>query len=370
MDRILLITEKPGLSENVLKGLSNVVLNGKKIDTVFVYPISWWQWKVPKKTPLRKIPHTPSTEDMTLKLNPMMDSLPYASLNTDDGDLVVGKRAGYTTSELRKILLDRWNEYESVICIPGNDRNGWGSLIRWFRWLAEIDETILIGKDIRCLMPKDFSIESVEKSFHEACSLNSDHIAEMSRQFEFKHVFDAWFNMNAATVFGIAQKKAGVENPDLITKYEIMTLHAIEKIDYLNLQKHEILQGMQHWCGTGSYKRKVSINGVKKEKFACLAFEEVDHKRENPEEYKTVGIGSDMSRQSIIDKLIAKKMLQEKNDVIKVTDLGKQFLVRCHFGTFDPDLPFRIEKWIKNDDINSVKRYIRRYFSRQKRYVM
>lgn len=373
MSRVLLITEKPGISDNVSQGLSNVLLKDKKVDTVFIYPVSWWQWKIAKKTPLRKIPSTPDPKDMTLKLHPAMNMVPYGQIHRDEESIVVSKRNGFSISDFRKILIDRWSEYEKVICIPENDRNGWGSLIRWFRWFSEVDENLLIGKDIRCLMPEDFSVQSVEESYHKACSLNNNHVEEMSRQFEFKHLFDAWFNLNSATVFGIAQKKAGVESQEIVTKYEIMTLHAIHKGEHLHLKAHDILHGMKVWCGSGAYKAKLCREDLDrgKGKFACLAFEEVEHRREAPYEYLTIGIGSDTSRDTILQKLIFKKMIVEGEDeIIRLTEIGRRFLERCHFGTFDPDLPFRLERWIKYDDIEGVKRYIRRYFSRQKRYVI
>lgn len=373
MSRVLLITEKPGISDSVSQGLSNVLLKDKKVDTVFIYPVSWWQWKIPKKTPLRKIPSTPDPKDMTLKLHPAMDIVPYGQIHNGNESFVVSKRSGYTISDFRKILLDRWDEYEKVICIPENDRKGWGSLIRWFRWFSEVNEAILIGKDIRCLMPESFSVEAVEDSYHKACSLNNDHVGEMSRQFEFKHLFDAWFNLNSATVFGIAQKKAGVEYQDIVTKYELMTLHAIKKGEQLNLKMHDILQGMKAWCGSGAYKAKLCRDDLEKGKgkFACLAFEEVEHRREAPYEYLAVGIGSNTSRDTILQKLISKNMIAEGDDeIVRLTETGNDFLNRCHFATFDPDLPFRLERWIKYDDLEGVKRYIRRYFSRQKRYVI
>lgn len=373
MARVLLITEKPGISENVSKGLSNVVLKDKEVDTVFIYPISWWQWKIAKKTPLRKIPSTPSPKDMSLKLNPTLDVVPYGQISIDGELSVASKRSGYTISDFRKILIDRWDEYEKIVCIPEDDRNGWGSLVRWFQWFSEVDESLLIGKDVRCLRPKDFSVEAVEESYNEAFSLSSDYIGEMSRQFEFKHLFDAWYNLNSATVFGIAQRKANIENPQVVTKYELMTLHAIKKGQHLRLKAHDIIQGMEMWCGSGSYKSKVCSEEADKGrgKFACLAFEDKEHRRESPYEYLQVGIGSPASRGSILQKLLQKKMIREQDDeTIRLTDSGEKFLLRCHFGTFDPDLPFRIERWIKNDDMEGVRRYIRRYFSRQRRFVI
>lgn len=373
MSRVLLITEKPGISDNVLKGLSNVVLEGKEVDTVFIYPISWWQWKVPKKTPLRKIPSVPDPKDMSLKLNPTMDVVPYGQISTD-GDLsVISRRSAYSISDFRNILIERWSEYDKVICIPEDDRNGWGSLVRWFQWFTEIDESLLIGKDIRCLRPKDFSVEAVEESYGDAFSLNSDYIGEMSRQFEFKHMFDAWYNINSATVFGIAQKKALVENPDIVTKYELMTLHAIKKGQHLRFNRREIIRGMELWCGSGSYKSNVGNEkgNDSKSGFAFLAYENKESGEEAPYEYSNVGIGTHASRGSIVQKLLDKKLIIEQDDEsIKLTNTGENLILKCHFGTFDPDLPFRIEKWIKNDDYEGVRRYIRRYFSRQRRFVI
>lgn len=373
MARVLLITEKPGISENVLEGLNKVILDGKEVDTVFVYPISWWQWKIAKKTPLRKIPATPNQNDMSLRLHPTMDVVPYGQISDKNGQTVICKRSGYTVSDFRNIILDRWDEYEKVVCIPEDDRNGWGSLIRWFKWLTEVDESILIGKDVRCLRPEDFSVEAVEKSYNEAIGLGSDYIGEMGRQFEFKHLFDAWFNLNSATAFGIAQNKANIDNSQIVTKYELMTLHAIKKSEGIDLKVHDILKGMKTWSGSGKYKAKPDQDALLNAagKFAAAAFENKEHNRESPGLFSNIGIGTDASRGSIIQKLLGKEMIQEDDsEIVNLTEKGNKFLSRCHNGTFDPDLPFRLEKWIKGDDLESVKRYIRRYFSRQKRFVI
>lgn len=373
MGRVLLITEKPGVSEYVLQGLKDAVLHDKDVDMVFIYPISWWEWKIPSKTPLRKIPSTPQPKDMQLKLHSMMDTVPYGQITHHGEPEFVLKRNGSTISDFRKTLIDRWNSYDKVICIPEDDRNGWGSLIRWFKWLSEVNESILIGKDIRCLKPAEFSAEAVKEAYTNAISLGSEYIGEMSRQFEFKHMFDAWYNLNSATVFGIAQRKANVRSPGIITKYELMTIHAIHKGQHLDLKSHDVLQGMEKWCGSGAYKAKLCKDDLEigKGKFACLAFQDIEHRREAPYDFLEVGIGTSASRERILEKLFEKDLISEDdNEVIQITERGEAFIRKCHYGTFDPDLPFRIERWVRNNDVEAVKRYIRRYFSRQKRFVI
>lgn len=373
MSRILLITEKPQASQAAIDALGESVIQGRDVDTVFVYPISWWQWKVPKKIPLRKIPATPETREMTFRLNPAMDRIPYGQI-TADGELkTISKRSGYSIHDFRTVLVERWSEYDMIICMPDDDRNGWGSLVRWIQWLVEIDERLLIRKDIRCMKVRSMEPGHLNASLEEAISLGNPYIGEMSRQFEQKHIFDAWWNINSSSAFGIAQRKIGLDHHMLVTKYEIMLLQILNRNSKTAFKDFHVVGGMEIWSGTGKYKARPDSRMGEDHpvyQFATSAYDSTDKTRESPYLYTDVGIGSPSSRGSIISKLKERDWVTvEEDERLSVTELGKNFLYRCHKDTFDPDLPFRIEEWILSNDFESMKRYIRRYFNKQKRFV-
>lgn len=373
MSRILVITEKPQASQAILSALGENIIQGRTVDTVFVYPVSWWQWKIPKQIPLRKIPATPGTKDMNFHLNPNMSRIPYGQMNIEGELRTISKRNGYAIADFRNALVEHWSEYELIICMPDDDRNGWGSLVRWIQWVVETDEKLLIRKDIRCMRVTSMDPRHLRAAFDQAISLGDPYIGEMSRQFEQKHIFDAWWNINSSSVFAIAQRKAGIDHQMLVTKYEIMLLQILNQYPQVLFKDFQVVAGMEVWSGTGRYKARPDASMGKDHpvyKFATSSYEEIEQTRESPRQYVGVGIGSAASRGSILNKLIVRQWVSvDEDERLSVTDLGKNFLTRCHNDTFDPDLPFRIEHWIANGDFDSMKRYVRLYFNKQKRVV-
>ena len=84
------------------------------------------------------------------------------------------------------------------------------------------------------------------------------------------------------------------------------------------------------------------------------------------------GIGSSMSRPSLVDSAIARGLIVRSVEggvrLLELSDQGAVFVSGLHPRTFDADLPFRLETWVLNDDYVPMRRYINAVFGRQLRY--
>ena len=55
-------------------------------------------------------------------------------------------------------------------------------------------------------------------------------------------------------------------------------------------------------------------------------------------------------------------------NLLVMTAKGTLLLSYIHKQTYDPDLPFRLEKWCQDNEISQMKQYIRQVFGRQLRF--
>ncbi len=79
-----------------------------------------------------------------------------------------------------------------------------------------------------------------------------------------------------------------------------------------------------------------------------------------------------MSRAAILESAIQRGALSVHGEngrrEYALSSAGRAFVSQLHKKTFNPDLPFRINDWLRRGDYDAMSRYIRTVFGRQVRY--
>jgi hypothetical protein len=165
-----------------------------------------------------------------------------------------------------------------------------------------------------------------------------DEIEEMSEQRALEIEFDTLWNINSSAVFGELKNKINICADHVLSRHEVMTLHAIEQSKG-SVNMNHFLDSMRNWVGSGKYPPS-----------------------------QDVSIGEFFDGYRIVKALIDEGLLSLDNNNITLTNNGKALLAYMHPKTYYPDLPFRVMKWMKESDKESMHRYIRTMFGRQLRY--
>lgn len=200
--------------------------------------------------------------------------------------------------------------------------------------------------DILWCKSSTYSVDSIKKIITEPQLIPVETRTLWIAQRENKRLFDYWWLVNSMLVFGELKKNIGLKSAAIITKFELYTLCKIADSPD-ELTSDQLLSWMQNPNGSGRYTSN------------------------------TARVGSSISYIEIIRSLIenhelVQKSYQRGNEQLKLTEHGRAFLALLHPKTLDPDLPFRVDSWLKSErpdlDKPVIERYIRQVFGRQLRY--
>jgi hypothetical protein len=162
-----------------------------------------------------------------------------------------------------------------------------------------------------------------------------DEIEEMSEQRALEIEFNTLWNINSSAVFGELKNKLRFCAKRVLSKDEIMVLHAINQKE--NINTIDFSTSLRIWIGSGKYPQSDEVS-----------------------------VGSVFAGQfEVIGPLIDEGFINTEGSKIALTKNGKALLSYMHPKTYDPDLPFRVMKWMKESDKESMHRYIRTIFGRQ-----
>ncbi len=199
-----------------------------------------------------------------------------------------------------------------------------------------------ISKFFPAIRLESFNEEQIETAFSE--------VGEFAIMFRAaidygraKKYFDWNWNVNALSIFGTALRSAGVSaSAPPLSKYGLQLLYSIR--DELPMREGDLFSKMSKWKGSGKY---------------------------TPSIYTQLGSPASMSQ--IIINLKAAELLEynEHEKTVQISAKGRVFLALLHPNCFDPDLPFRINKWGKDGITKSqpsIDRYIRTVFGKQKSF--
>lgn len=383
MTHVLIVGEKKSMVQQTIQFLvsNNIIPRNATVDTAYTMPMSWWRWKIDRRIPLKSLPFTDDPE--------RLDDFPFAEpMNLACFDQPAISPLRGTSERDTKVLMGRFarrfDDYDQVIVFPDSDINGVGSALRWFRQLDEARTRIgLTGSvfDANRTIPflwlrglsEDFFLESWENRM----PIYTPRLLEMSRYFEAKYRFDYWWNSNGLPLFTETLKRAGCQHHQSLSKYELLTLHALAR--YGEPVGLELFREMQYWRGTGRYPKQSPLpsRAITLDHLAMVVCKSKPsaNMESGSGEYDWCGIGTAMSRASIIEGLADKGLVKadkegsQHGSLYEVSEAGHRFLSYCHKDTFDPDLPFRLHDWCRHEDFESMRAYIRRFFGKQKRFL-
>jgi hypothetical protein len=382
MTHVLIVGEKKSVVEQTIHFLAskNIIPKDALIDAAFSMPMSWWRWKIDRRIPLKSLPYT--NDPTTLSDFPFNEKLRLAAFDYSFPG-VLKSTDEKSTDGLINRFAESFDHYDQVIVFPDSDYNGIGSSLRWLRQVDKArSEMGFKGsifdaeRSIPFLWLSGLDEGSLQSAWDNRMPIQSPRLAELSSYFEAKYLFDFWWNCNGLPLFTETLKRAGCLHHQSMSKYELLTLHALERLG--RPVGNEIFSAMENWRGTGRYPKRNPIYGKPPhfESFArvvCKTGPEDEPKEHGP--YDWCYIGTPMSRAAIIDGLVDKGLVKSDKvpgrfgEVFEVTEAGRRFLSFCHKDTFDPDLPFRLHDWCKKKDVEAMKSYIRRFFGQQKRFL-
>ena len=298
-----------------------------------------WRFSLPD-IPFSDIPYTLNPE----KTEPLFNHTHGCYLEQGDrSSMIMESKNSPKTKEYKTLVLEHLintvrthlTEYTEIIVCVDNDRSGmWGA--------GQVIEQLPHDKtpDIFALNNRSYDIESLKKAYE--CRFGQPwregvSCKTLQDQQRIKKYFDHWWYANGRLVFGELSNKTGLAQGRLLSKFAVMLL-VIMSQSSKRFTEAGLVRLMQDWRGTGKYKDK------------------------------RVSIGSNASRAAIIQNLYDCDALCKDTKNVMLTTNGRDFVEGLHPRTYDPDLPFRLDQWCKEGDIESVKRYINTLFGRQLRY--
>lgn len=335
----LLIAEKPQL----VKALYDNKLIEHDTEVVFTYCIGLWRYSIPRLS-FTDVPYTSLPEGVRPQSDKPRNVLwgvdRKAKLSVPE-DATNAEHEAILT-ELVKYLRVQIRLYTEIICAVDCDRTGFGSakqLLDKLGWACNGDIPVhylkLISAD-KVSLEKAWAAR-FDNTWHSG-SL-ADKLAEQQLA---KKTFDHWWNANSSIVFSELSMRSGLVASPLMSKYELMLICILAE-QPLPISVGKIFRLMDEWKGSGKYKDAM-----------CH------------------GIGTAMSRYSIFESAKQRGALTlskvDGNDAYTLSPAGIKFVSLLHNKTFDPDLPFRLNQWLKSYDYKSMSRYIRTVFGRQIRY--
>jgi hypothetical protein len=165
-----------------------------------------------------------------------------------------------------------------------------------------------------------------------------------------KRLFEHWWHTNATFVFGELCKKAQLKADPVITKYEFMLMGVLHQ-QTSPPTADKLLDTMQRWEGTGLYLDRVPERHLRQ-------------------------IGSGGTQSTLVQKLVERGFAVEVEGSgtkpgrkrLALSNVAERFMSMVHPKTFDPDLPMRLELWMRERNIEAMRLYINTIFGRQLRY--
>ena len=165
-------------------------------------------------------------------------------------------------------------------------------------------------------------------------------VAAACAEGQLKANFEFSFLVNASGILTRSYHAVGgqVANP-VFSKYTVQALYALRAAGSLK-EGMFIHSKLYMWSGTGRY---------------------APH---------TTTLGSMASRGVFVGTLLELGLAAREQEQLSITPLGRAFLDQLHPDCEDPDLPFRIEEWMRDPVAGELKaqRYIRTWFGKQKRF--
>lgn len=337
----LLIAEKPHFAR---------ILRDKKLieddtEIVFTFGAGLWRYTIPRLS-FKDIPFTSSPSS----LRPQSFKPRKIFLGSDGKpgfcvpEELTATEHDSVLSSLAEYLKDQMGFYEEIICAVDVDRSGYGSAKQL---LENIGWTESSGIPVHCLYFDSMDDFSLKKAWFDRAKhpWTKESFAEtLAQQQMAKKTFDYWWNANSSIVFSELSTRSGLVASPLISKYELMLLCILADMSS-PASKYTVINLMQKWKGSGKY---------------------------DGDEWKWVGIGSYMSRDAIFNGAVQRGAIavvsDSGGDAYVLSSAGRKFVSMLHNKTFDPDLPFRIEEWLRSGNYESMARYIRTVFGRQLRY--
>lgn len=179
---------------------------------------------------------------------------------------------------------------------------------------------------------------SIQKALDAPSSTGAQHFQAWRNAGEAKRFFDFNYNVNALVLFGECLRQVGIDTAGFgLSKYGLQLLYALREVKPLS--ESAVLSLMHSWSGTGRYR---------------------------PSQ-----LGSAASRSEILAGLLGAGLLVDEDHQISLSARGAAFLASLHPDCADPDLPARLEVWQSDwpHSRDSVCRYLRTYFGKQRRYM-
>lgn len=201
---------------------------------------------------------------------------------------------------------------------------------------------------------KDFIKQVINKDL-KSINKNKAIFEKLLLEGEIKRYFDFNYNLNSQVFFSEILKHINEKNNFhketkniTITKFMLLTLFLISKLDNkIPNTNASVLRLMCDYKGSGKFEKNLFY-----------------------------GIGTPASTHYIFHNLIDLNLIEEcgentyKNKLYKISVIGETFLKLLNKKMFDPDIPFRLRKWMempKEEALEKINTYLNTQFSSQKR---
>jgi len=340
MKKILLITEKRSITESLLSEIMN------ENDEMFVGAEIWVCNLNYGSAPIYEYPKDvkykeyPKTNDLKLKWNPN-----FSVMNKDKGnfnfDNLLVKQATKRG--------DFNQHFDALILCQDCDYAG--------AFFASSFLELVYGDDYEGNFGKVFYLEyfnmsEIYKGFYDNQKEKRERFITRSNAGKFLKFFQYNFNFNSSMFLSEILVKLNIKTDINISKYELQLIHILfddKKIEKFMVGKNKeltdinILELMTNYIGSGKYKD--IYNG---------------------------GIGGVATRMKIVKNMFERGFLKREGKVLLRTKLGYDFFKLLNKRTFDIDLPFRVNSWVREveegkDNYGKVEKYIYNFFVEQKR---
>lgn len=320
-NRITIVTDKPSVSKAIAP-IASKIYPQSEITFVHTLSLGLYWFNYPKQL---KMDEVPFIQQPQWKLR----HLDWFAAKVFE---VRGDKFIISDYSVKETL----NRADEIICAVDVDPTG----IHAFQTLiAESCGEGMLKRPMKVVPLLSLSEQSIKKGFDSDCSNLDDWFITLYVQGKIKRYFEFNFNVNSAVLFGRALSDVGINRSAFIlSKFSLAILYYMRNIDHLDLGK--MLNMMcENWKGTGKYP--------------------------------SGSIGSIMSREEMISKLIDVGLLDVNDKKISLSIKGREFLNKLHPDCCDLDLPFRIDIWCKEGELAYLKidRYIRTIFGKQKKFA-
>lgn len=292
-------------------------------DCVVTNGLGFWRYKT-KKINQSQVPFTDQPKAWSIiSCEPIYIQFPYTNILTEN----------ISVESFSQKLKLRWNDYNEIIVIVSGQFGCWSANQIIKRMPAHDYVCVVFAEN------KYPTAELLSNSVNQKTTWRDNRrVAEQIAIANRKYFFDFWWNTNSMAVFGDIFAHVGLDGQKVCSKFELMALLAISKekdpvsLDYM-------VSKLVHWGGSGKY-------------------------------FPLNEIGSIGSWTKEINKLMWRGILtiDSIQNLLVMTAKGTLLLSYIHKQTYDPDLPFRLEKWCQDNEISQMKQYIRQVFGRQLRF--